>query len=83
MISMHKEEMKEIMEKLLREMEEEDIGICLFSTFCQNEDELRFFKDEDRERILKILKKLSEDSRRHKGIIEKIVGEFGRRLHEN
>ena len=77
-----KEEIKEIMEKLLGEIEEEDIGISLFSTFYQNQDDLLFFKPEDRERILKILKKLSDDSKRHKELLENIINALGEKLYE-
>ena len=80
---MKKEEIKEIIERLLQEIEEEDIGISLFTTFFQNEDELRFFKESDREQVLKILRKLSEDSKQHKGILEKIIAELGKKIHEN
>ena len=80
---MKKEEIKEIIERLLREIEEEDIGISLFSTFFQNEEELRFFKENDREQVLLILQKLSEDSKQHKSILEKIIAELGKKIHEN
>ena len=79
---MKKEEIKEIIDKLLTEIEEEDIGISLFSTFYQSESDLRFFKEEDRARVLKILKKVSEDSKRHKGLLEKIIVVLGEKLHE-
>ena len=75
--------MREIIDRLLGEIEEEDIGISLFTTFFQNEEELRFFKEGDRGRVLKILEKLSEDSKRHKGILGKIIGELGKKIHEN
>ena len=78
--SMKKEEVKDIMDKLLAEIEEEDIGISLFSTYCQNEADLHFFKEEDRERVLKLLKKLSEDSKRHKVLLEKIIDTLGKKL---
>ncbi len=71
---MKKEEIKKIIEKLLSEIQEEDIGISLFSTFYQNKEDLNFFKEEDRSCVLKILKRLSEDSQRHKTILEKIIG---------
>ena len=80
---MKKEEIREIIEQLLCEIEEEDIGISLFSTFFQNEEELRFFKENDREQVVKILHKLSEDSKQHKGILEKIIAELGKKIHEN
>ena len=70
---MKREEIKTIIEKLLADIEEEDIGISLFSTFYQNQDELHFFKEEDREQVAKILKKLSEDSKRHKTILAEVI----------
>ena len=79
---MKKEEVFEIIDKLLHEIEEEDIGISLFSTFYQNGEELRFFKEEDREAVLKILKRLSEDSKRHKTILGRIIEHLGRKVHE-
>ena len=80
---MKTEEIREIIERLLQEIEEEDIGISLFSAFFQNEEELRFFKEEDRRRVLKILEKLSEDSRQHKNMLEKIISDLGKKAHEN
>ena len=79
--AMKKEEIKKIMGKLLREIEEEDIGICLFSTFYQGEEDLLFFQDDDRERVMKILKKISDDSKRHKSMLGKIIDVFGEKIH--
>ncbi len=77
-----KEELRAIMEGLIREIEEEDIGISLFSTFYQTEDELQFFKKEDREIVLKTLKRLSEDSKRHKEILRRIIFLLEKKYHE-
>lgn len=74
--------LKEIIDRLLHEIEEEDIGISLFTTCYQNLDELKFFKDEDREQVCKILKKVSEDSKRHKEILEKLIAHLGERCFE-
>ena len=79
---MRKKQVKEIIEKLLKEIEEEDIGISLFSTFYPMERELSFFSEADRERVLKILKKLSEDSRNHKKILEKIIANLEHKRNE-
>jgi len=73
---------EQMTEELLHEIEEEDIGISLFSTFYQDRKELCFFKLEDQEKILKILRKLSEDSTHHKKILERILEIFGERRHE-
>ncbi|MBI3312825.1 MAG: hypothetical protein HYZ83_01130 [Candidatus Omnitrophica bacterium] len=78
---MKKEEIKTIIKKLLQEIEEEDIGISLFSTFYQNEEELSFFKEADREHVLKILKKLADDSKRHKTILEHIIRNLEDKAH--
>ena len=85
---MRKAEIRGLIDRLMCEIEEEDIGISLFSTYCQGEDELAFFKKEDREHIVKIIKKLSDDSHRHKkiltGIIEHLGSHLGEcRCHEN
>ncbi len=81
---MNKKKREEIIRKLLAEIEEEDIGISLLTTFYQNKDELAFFRDFDRERVQKILQVLSDDSKRHKELLEKAVTELaGRNNHEN
>ncbi len=80
---MKKPEIRAIIDQLLQEIEEEDVGISLFTSFYQNKEELHFFKEDDRSRVLKILQKLSDDSRQHKNILERIIGELGRRLHGN
>lgn len=77
---MTKEEVEAVIEQLLTEIEEEDIGISLYSTFYQNRKDLRFFKEDDRDRVLKILKKLSDDSLRHKELLEKIILTLGGKL---
>lgn len=79
---MDKQKSKEMIEHLLQEIEEEDIGISLFTTYYQVEEELRFFKEADRERVSLILKKLAEDSRHHKKILSKIIERLGK-SHEN
>ena len=79
---MKKERAKELIDKLLGEIEEEDIGIGLFSIFSQRREDLIFFKENDRDRLLQILKILSEDSKRHKEILEKIITHLGRKHHD-
>ena len=79
---MRKERAKELIDKLLREIEEEDVGIGLFSIFSQNPEDLKFFKDNDRDRLLQIIKILSEDSKRHKGILGKVIKNLGQKHHE-
>ncbi len=70
---MRKAEIRNIIERLIHEIEEEDIGISLFTTFYQDESELDFFSDEDKKRVRVILRKLSEDSAHHKKALEKII----------
>lgn len=77
---MEKNEIEEVILRLVDEIDEEDVGISLFTTFYQNEDELSFFNTIHRERVLKILKTVSEDSLRHKEIIKTIIGELEKKL---
>ena len=79
---MKKKDRRAVQEELIHEIEEEDIGISLLSIFYQNNAELCFFKSEDREKILKILRVLSEDSRRHKEILERLISYLGGARHE-
>lgn len=79
---MKKEKIKEIIDNLLAEIEEEDIGMSLFSTCYQSETELLFFREEDRSRVRKILEKLSADCRRHKELLENIIAVLGEKVCE-
>ena len=77
---MRKERVKVLIDKLFHDMEEEDISISLFLTFYQNEEDLKFFTSDDRARVLQILKILSDDSKRHQNILEKLITHLGQRL---
>ncbi|OGW72756.1 MAG: hypothetical protein A2Y02_02175 [Omnitrophica bacterium GWA2_52_12] len=79
---MKKKDIDAMINRLLTEIEEEDVGISLFNTFYQNEDELSFFSDTDRGRVLAILKKLADDSLGHKAMLEKIITALGKKCHE-
>lgn len=68
----------EILKKLIRGMEEEDIGISLLTTFYQVAGELQFFQESDRLRVQRILQILAEDSTRHKQILSSVIEEIGR-----
>ncbi len=70
------------MRTLLGEIEEEDISISLFSTFYQSEEDLRFFSEKDRKSVASILEKLSQDSLRHKKMLEEIVCELRKKIYE-
>lgn len=72
-----------IIARLLDEMEEEDVGISLFTTVYQIDDDLKFFSAADRKRIKGILNRLSDDSHRHKKMLEAIVMALGEARHEN
>ncbi len=80
---MEKERAGQIIRKLLEEMEEEDVGMSLLTTFSRERSELSFFNVRDEERVLQILEKLSDDSRRHKNILKQIVTCLERRYHGN
>ncbi len=79
-MALSKKEIKELIDRLLSEIEEEDIGISLFSTFYQNESELDFFTKPDRDRTLVILKRLSDDSKRHKEMLENVITKLGKKI---
>jgi len=79
---MQKKEMKQMIERLLEEMEEEDIGIGLLDLHCQDSGQLKFFSEPDSGHVKKILKKLSDDSKRHKKILERIITHLGKKYHE-
>ncbi|MCB9799620.1 MAG: hypothetical protein H6757_02540 [Candidatus Omnitrophica bacterium] len=70
---MDKPKIKAVISKLLQEIEEEDVGISLLTTHYQEVNELTFFKGKDREKVIRILRQLSEDSREHKKILERII----------
>lgn len=74
------ERIREIIEKLLGEIEEEDIGISLLTTHYSSQAELKFFKEDDRRRVTEILEQLAEDSRRHKKVLKSIVGHMEKRI---
>ncbi len=78
--AVRREDIKRMRDNLLKEIEEEDIAISLFSTVYQNKNELHFFEKGDHERVLKILKKLSDDSRRHKEMLEAVIRVLGEKL---
>jgi len=70
---MKTKQIKEMLDKLLESIEEEDVSISLFSNFYQNEEELKLFSDEDKEVIKKILHQVVEDSKRHKLVVKEIM----------
>lgn len=80
---MEKLRIREIIDKLLHEIEEEDISISLFLTFYQNQQELRFFNNDDRERIVHVLRGMAMDSKRHKEMVGKIINHLGRKYEES
>lgn len=77
---MLKKRIRALIKVLLSEVEEEDVGIGLFSIFAASAEDLSFFRQDDKERVLDILKILSDDSRRHKEMLDRIVNALGDRL---
>ncbi|MDP3920601.1 MAG: hypothetical protein Q8R76_07340 [Candidatus Omnitrophota bacterium] len=71
-------EKKAMIGKLLVDMEEEDVAISLFDIFMKNTDELEYFPEEERSRVVKILKRLSDDSKRHKEMLWEIIDRLGK-----
>jgi HD-GYP domain-containing protein (c-di-GMP phosphodiesterase class II) len=79
---MEKGKIRLLINRVLSDVEEEDIGISLLSRQYQNQHELAFFNAEDQDKILKILEKLSKDSERHKQMLQELVEFLGEQLHE-
>ena len=73
-------QIRALIEKLLSEVEEEDIGISLLSRQYQNQSEMSFFNSGDQEKVIQILEKLSKDSERHKQMLQDLVGFLGEKL---
>lgn len=70
-----------LIQKLLAEVEEEDISISLLSRQYQNEQELAFFSEVEREKVERALEQLVEDSLRHKKMLEDLIHFFGEKIH--
>lgn len=66
-------EMSAVIESLLKEVQEEDVAISLFKHHYADEEELSFFDGPELERVRAILKKLSEDSVKHKAILKRVI----------
>ena len=79
---MEKEKLRGIIKRLIGEIEEEDIGISLLQTYHMDHEDLGFFSDPDRERVIKILKKLADDSKEHKEILGQLIEAFTEKLNE-
>ena len=79
---MESNQIRALIEKLLSEVEEEDIGISLLSRQYQNKLEMSFFNSEDQKKIVQILAKLSQDSERHKQMLQDLVDFLGEKLNE-
>jgi hypothetical protein len=80
---MNTAEIRRMIEKLLAEIEEEDIGISLFTTQYQDEDEMAFFAEPDRANVRKILERLTADSRHHKEILKEVIAHLEEKCDEN
>jgi len=79
---MQADQVRQLINKILVDVEEEDIGISLLSRQYQTPNELDFFKDEDRKAVFQILEKLSQDSERHKKMLYELVDFLGGELRE-
>lgn len=70
-----------LINKILADVEEEDIGISLLSRQYRSSQELSLFSAEDQEQILRILERLSKDSERHKQMLQELVEFLGEKLN--
>ena len=77
-----KEKIKEMIDKLLTEIEEEEVGISLFTTHYRNQEELNFFKSPDKQRVMQIIERITADSNKHKKLLETLVGHLGKKMQE-
>lgn len=68
-----KEKINGWIKELLLCLEEEDIGVSLFTNHYQEQGELEFFSGEDRPLVVKQLKKLTRDSKRHKKFLRALI----------
>ncbi len=80
-MSSEKENIKNIIDLLLVDIEEEEVGISLLSTFYQNEEELTLFSNGNKKTVMRILKRLADDSMRHKQIVEEIIDLLSKEYH--
>jgi len=80
---MNSEKLRSLINTILADVEEEDIGISLLSRHYQNQDELSFFSEADRKTVHQILEKLSQDSEQHKRMLQELVEFLGEKLHES
>ncbi|HCM41977.1 MAG TPA: hypothetical protein DIS66_01495 [Candidatus Omnitrophica bacterium] len=80
---MNSEQLRQMINRILTDVEEEDIGISLLSRHYQNREELSFFTETDREAVRQILEKLSKDSERHKAMLQDLIEFLGEKLHES
>lgn len=80
---MNSEQLKGLINRVLADVEEEDIGISLLSRHYQNQDELSFFNETDRKTVHQILEKLSKDSEQHKKMLQELVDFLGEKLRES
>jgi len=79
---MKPEQIRELINSVLQDAEEEEIGISLLSRHYQNQSELAFFNEIDRKAVFQILEKLSKDSQRHKQMLDELVDYLGEKLNE-
>lgn len=80
---MNSDQLRDLINRILTDVEEEDIGISLLSRHYQNQHELSFFNEEDRKIVFQILEKLSKDSEHHKNMLQELVEFLGERLDES
>ena len=78
---MQADQINQLIEKILADVEEEDIGISLLSRHYQNQEELAFFNEADRDTVFRVLEKISQDSQRHKKLLYELVDFFGSQMN--
>lgn len=70
---MDKVDLKQVVEKLLAQAENEEIGVNLLTTFYQRDEELAFFPPEEHRKVVRILKTLASDSKKHRRHLKHMI----------
>jgi hypothetical protein len=64
---------QEFLKRIARSVQEEEVDVYVLTLHHSNDTDLKFFNEEDRKRVKKILDVLIEDTRHHKELLELIV----------
>ncbi len=63
----------EFISKIIRSLQEEETDIFTLSLYSLNTDDLNYFNAKDREKVKRIFKVLSEDTKHHAELLKLII----------